>query len=248
MIDYLVHEKSVMGDDDEASGEFKKEFLEDREGDKVEIVSWFIENQEIGVFDKDREQVQTSFFTATERACKCLLLLRGKQEAFEKLRCSEFLSFCDKNIFGNIANDINNSLVSIVVCLCLLIVSHVDSLSLLDISAVCRLISCKDIHKCRFSDAIFPDDTNTFSMSEIVREIFQDQLLTKGFLQMMDLEDLISHTPRLYLKCEFFTFLEENILTCFKGIFQFSKFLYSIDRFGSSCSRRFANPLKFVSP
>ena len=82
----FVEEESVVGDDDDATREFEEEFFEDVEGDDIEVIGGFVEDEEVGVVHKDGEEVEPSFFAAAELGDVDELLFAVEEEAFEELK------------------------------------------------------------------------------------------------------------------------------------------------------------------
>ena len=64
MVDDIVEEISVVADDDSAAGVVGEVFFEDAESDDVEVVGGFVEDEEVGLSDKDGGEVQTREFAS----------------------------------------------------------------------------------------------------------------------------------------------------------------------------------------
>ena len=58
MVNQAVQEVPVVGDDDQAALELLQVFLQDIQGDDVQVVRWLVQDEEVGLLHQDGEQVQ----------------------------------------------------------------------------------------------------------------------------------------------------------------------------------------------
>ena len=111
VVDHLIHEVAVVADDDDASSEILQVFLEDLQGDDVEVVGGLVENKEVRVAHQHGTEVEPSSLASTELGDIGVLFLRCEEEMLKELAGAESLSVSEVNIFCDVAYGINHFLV-----------------------------------------------------------------------------------------------------------------------------------------
>ena len=91
MVDDAVEEVAVVGDDQEGALEVEEVFLEDVEGDDVEVVGGFVEDEQVGLLHQDGEQVEPSFFAAGEFADGVVQHVVREEELVEEAEVADSL-------------------------------------------------------------------------------------------------------------------------------------------------------------
>src|SRR5690606_23067855 len=66
MVHDLVHEIAVVGNDDQTAWEIQEKALQYVQGDNVQIIGRFVQDQKIGILDQHGAEVEAFAFPATE--------------------------------------------------------------------------------------------------------------------------------------------------------------------------------------
>ena len=113
MIDYLIHEIAVVTDYYHAPWEVLQVFLQYLKGDDVEIVGGLVQYQEVRVLHQYGTKIELTALATTQLIYIIILLIIGKEEILQQLRCRQLAPTAKVNIFCNITNDIDNFLLII---------------------------------------------------------------------------------------------------------------------------------------
>ena len=106
----LVHEITVVADDDDAPREVLQVFFQYLQRHNVQVVRRLVQHQEVRVPHEHRTQIQLAPFSARQLVHVVVLLLRRKQEVLQKLRGAQVLAAAHVDILGNVAHHINHFL------------------------------------------------------------------------------------------------------------------------------------------
>ena len=233
-----------MGDDDETAGILEEKLLEDVECHQIEIVGGFVEDQEVRTRDQYGEQMETSFFSPTEEICSRMLLGRGKQKTFEEFGSGELVC-SDSKLIRIGLHDIEDGFVGMEGDICLLVMTDDERITFFYLATIDRLRAEEQFDERRFTHAVFPDDTDAFTRFEIIRKLHEDDLISKFFAEIVDLDDLVSDPSIHDLEVEFFPCGVEESFGLLVGLGERVVASGPFDRLTASGSRCFAHSFEF---
>ena len=160
-----------MRHDDQATLERFQIIFQHVQRHDVEIVRRLVENQEVGVAHEDGQQVKSPAFAPAKFCHEGILQLVREKKIFKKLRCRHHPSVTEVDFLGNVFHDVDRAIVFLETDPVLFVITVNHGFSNFDGSAVRLDLAGNDIQEGRFSDPVFPDDTDLFSPYEFVGEI-----------------------------------------------------------------------------
>ena len=89
MVNDSVHEIPVVADDDQAARKVEEEVRQYRQRWKIKVIGRLIQDEEVGVLEKNAQQMQSSFFATAQLADIAILLVWREQKKFQELRRAE---------------------------------------------------------------------------------------------------------------------------------------------------------------
>ena len=111
MVDNLIHEITVVADDNDATGEVLEVFFQNLKRLDVEVVGGFVEYEEVGILHQYGAEIELALLATGEFIDVVVLLLGGKEEMLEEQTGGEMAPASQVDIFGNAGDDVDDFLV-----------------------------------------------------------------------------------------------------------------------------------------
>ena len=162
MVHNLIHEIPVVRYDHQTSRKIQKEVFKHVEGYNVEVVGRFVQDQEVGVLDQYRTQVQSFFLTTTQLFHIIVLLFAIEKEPLQQLPCRNLPPLFQGDVIPKFPNYLNYFLALFDCHTILGIIAKAHGFSNHHFAGIGGKTSRNDVKKGRFSGAVFTDDAHAF--------------------------------------------------------------------------------------
>ena len=240
MVDHLVHEIAVVADDDDTAGEVLQVFLEDLQGDDVEVVGGLVEHEEVGVLHQHRAEVELAPLTAAELVDVVVLLLRGEEEVLEELRGGQVLSTAHVDVLGNVLHHIDHLLLLVELQTLLGEIAETHGIANVEPSAVGWHKTKEQSDERGLSRAVVAHDAHLLEAGEVIIEVLEDYLVVESLRYILALEDFAADIDITRLETHL-TFLD----ALFGNTLQLIERLLTIASLMASGLRHAPHPLQF---
>ena len=156
MVGHPVEEVPVVGDDDQGAFEVEQVFFQDVEGQDVQVVGRFVEDQQVGLLDQDGEQVEPAAFAAGEAGDGVVPHIVGEEELFEQ---------------AGVADGLQHGLVFLELEAFLVIVADLERFAPFDPARGRFQCAGQQVDERTFADAVPSHDPDPVVALEFVAEI-----------------------------------------------------------------------------
>ena len=164
-----------------------------------------------------------------------------KEEALTELRCCEFLTLLQGDVFTDLLNDFNHFQVAFIYNPVLRVVAKNYSFSSDDFSFVGRFKAHDHLEKGRFTTSVRPNNSRALSFFKDVTKVFEQQSVRVAFAQFMQLQNLTAQTLAVDFQRNF-----AIIDALFCDLFDVFESVNTVFRLSRSRARCFTHPVQFL--
>ncbi len=194
MVDDLVHEKAVVGDDHYAALEFPQVLFQDVQGENIEVVGGFVEQQEVGVLHEHGAEVKTALFPAAQFFHIVVLHGRGKEKAGQHLLGGGLGAVGKADDLADFVDGVDHLVAGIELDSRLAVMAKADGLAHRDSSRIRLRHSGNQIQKSRFSGSVIADDAHLFVPAEGIGEVIDQPDFPVTLGEVFNFHDLLPQT------------------------------------------------------
>ena len=151
-----------MADDQNATREFVDRLFQDAHCLDVEIVGWFVEQQQVSSSSQELSEVDTVSFASGANS-NTTLLLRTSEIKARNVGATVYLNIAELNAVATTGNLFKDGIVVIELVSMLVYISELNSISEFDRSLVRRVVADNHSEERRFADPVRSNDADNGS-------------------------------------------------------------------------------------
>ena len=182
-----------MGHGDHRPGKALQIIFQNGQGQNVQIVGGLVQQQNVGGFHQNAQQIESPPFAARQPPDGHRLPLGRKEETLHHLLGREG-AFVGVGLFRDAVNEVIDPHIQIQLPAFLRKVAHLYSAAAKYFTAVGLQLSCNQLEQGGLAGTVFAHDADAVLPQQVVGEILQHDFVAVGLGDLLQLDDLLAQT------------------------------------------------------